>query len=221
MLPPGAPAFSNPVLFNNIFSQNEAFYWDGTDLVSGGMIDLEVYGVAGLLDPHYSLLTVPYAGGADNIVSADAFFVRPVQLTVQATPFRFDTTYIIVEIIRPEGTLIGFADYHLTGASPAIDAGVASYGLVSAPTDDYDHEVRPQGLAFEIGADEGIPLPGDANGDDDVDIADALNIAQAVVGVIPEVKRPGNADVNHDGQETMTDALLIAQYVVGLIPELP
>jgi hypothetical protein len=209
------------VLFNNIFWQNEAFFWNGAGLVSAGTIDLEVFGTPGALSPNYSMLSVPYPGGANNIVGADPLFIHPVPLDLQATPNRFNLAEISVQILPPEGTLIGFSDYHLMGASPAINAGTPAFAAVSAPADDYDHDARPQGPAFDIGADEVPFVPGDAGGDGFVSMGDALMVAQDVIGLIPTVEWPENADVNGDDMVTMTDAMLIAQYVVGLIPEFP
>lgn len=61
---------------------------------------------------------------------------------------------------------------------------------------------------------------GDVNGDDTVDIVDALLTAQYYVGLDPAGFDPAPADVDCDGQITIVDALLIAQYYVGLVSEL-
>jgi alpha-galactosidase len=58
---------------------------------------------------------------------------------------------------------------------------------------------------------------GDANGDESIDIVDALLIAQYYVGLDPSGFIPGNADTNCDGSIDIVDALLVAQYYVGLI----
>ena len=47
-------------------------------------------------------------------------------------------------------------DPHLTGTSPNINFGTT----IAAVTDDIDNEVRPNGAAYDIGADEFYPLPG-------------------------------------------------------------
>ncbi|MBN1215131.1 MAG: glycoside hydrolase family 9 protein [Candidatus Lokiarchaeota archaeon] len=61
---------------------------------------------------------------------------------------------------------------------------------------------------------------GDVNHDGNVDIIDALLIAQYYVGLNPQSFYPEQADVNHDGAINIIDALLVAQAYVGLI-ELP
>jgi endoglucanase len=61
---------------------------------------------------------------------------------------------------------------------------------------------------------------GDANGDGNISITDALIVAQYYVGLDPANFIAGNADVNCDGNITITDALLIAQYYVNLIDSL-
>jgi hypothetical protein len=53
------------------------------------------------------------------------------------TANRFNLAEVAVEILPPEGTLIG-SDYHLQDGSPAIDEGTPSFASVSAPSDDYD-----------------------------------------------------------------------------------
>ena len=63
-------------------------------------------------------------------------------------------------------------------------------------------------------------LLGDANGDGDISVLDAMLIAQYIVGDIGEAGMTvTNADVNHDGDISVLDAMLIAQYIVGDIQE--
>ncbi len=62
---------------------------------------------------------------------------------------------------------------------------------------------------------------GDVNHNGNVDIIDALLIAQYAVGLNPQPFYPEQADVNGDGAINIVDALLIAQYYKGIINELP
>jgi photosystem II stability/assembly factor-like uncharacterized protein len=64
-------------------------------------------------------------------------------------------------------------------------------------------------------------LVGDVNGNGNVDIVDALLIAQYYVGLNPSVFIASNADVNCSSTIDIIDALLIAQYYVGLISSFP
>jgi hypothetical protein len=58
---------------------------------------------------------------------------------------------------------------------------------------------------------------GDVNGDNSIDIIDALMIAQHYVGLNPAGFIARNADVDCDGSITIVDALMVAQYYVGLL----
>ncbi|MBN2532275.1 MAG: hypothetical protein JXB88_05260 [Spirochaetales bacterium] len=62
---------------------------------------------------------------------------------------------------------------------------------------------------------------GDVNGDDTVDIIDALLVAQYYVGLDPSNINLLNADVDASGEIDIIDALLIAQKYVGLIDKFP
>ncbi|MBN2442427.1 MAG: CotH kinase family protein [Spirochaetales bacterium] len=62
---------------------------------------------------------------------------------------------------------------------------------------------------------------GDVNNDGNINIIDALLIAQHYVGLFPENFDEAHADVNSDGSINIIDALLIAQYYVGLISVFP
>jgi large repetitive protein len=164
-LPAGSPDFSDPVLFNNIFWDNRAGHWNGTNLVGLGLagdttpinsIDLEVFGTptTEFMKPRYSILQVPY-GGANSTdkVGADPNFVSPYNTGLTAVPFRGDPTFITVVVDSPTpGALPG--NYHINGTSPAKDAGVTTFGGLAAPIDDFDGDKRPLGTKFDMGADE-------------------------------------------------------------------
>jgi endoglucanase len=60
---------------------------------------------------------------------------------------------------------------------------------------------------------------GDVNGDGEIDIVDALLVAQLYVGLDVSIDE-GAADANCNGTVDIVDALLIAQYYVGLVDEL-
>jgi hypothetical protein len=60
---------------------------------------------------------------------------------------------------------------------------------------------------------------GDVDGDQEVDIVDALLIAQYYVGLNPAGFNVNAADVDCDGSADIIDALLVAQYYVGLVDE--
>lgn len=64
--------------------------------------------------------------------------------------------------------------------------------------------------------------PGDVNEDNEVDIIDALLIAQYYVGITPPgLINTSVSDVNYSGRTDIVDALLIAQLYVGIIQTFP
>jgi hypothetical protein len=98
-------------------------------------------------------------------------------------------------------------------------------GVVNAETGDganvqhwvYNGLTCQQWRLIEVDADTG--LTGDVNSDGNVDIVDALVVAQFYVGLNPDTFDQSKADTNCDGTIDILDALLIAQYYVGLITE--
>lgn len=63
---------------------------------------------------------------------------------------------------------------------------------------------------------------GDANGDNTIDVSDALLICQIYLGnVAPTDTQNAAADVNGDGTVNVSDALMICQYYLGNITEFP
>ena len=57
-------------------------------------------------------------------------------------------------------------------------------------------------------------LPGDADGDNDVSLSDALDLLRVIAGEDVSINT-ANADVNGDGKADLQDVLLILQYVAG------
>jgi len=81
-----------------------------------------------------------------NIVSANT--AGAILVTSSNPPSNTGMLAVDPLLVDPGGL-----DFHISGASPAIDAGSASY----IPPDDIDGEARISGLAVDIGADEFVP----------------------------------------------------------------
>jgi len=149
VLPPDAPNFSDPVLFNNIFWDNRAYYFDlnTLELALAGVIDLEVYGTEGTLNPNYCSLSAPWGG---SNLAVDPGFIGEYDTSVTAVTFAAQPDFknIIITVDTPE--LMG--NYHLAANSPVIGAGTQSYGGFDAPADDFDGDIRGEGI--DIGADQ-------------------------------------------------------------------
>jgi hypothetical protein len=212
-LPADAPAFSDPLLFNNIFWDNRAGSWTGGGVAGIGLPgdptpinywDLGLADQTDLLSPTYSMLqvadgTVP---DASNQVGVDPMTVAAYTTTVSVLPWRGGPQFVGNDIVAVDlpPTLMG--DYHLQAASAAIDAGTASKAGAPAPTSDIDGDPRPVGAGLDIGADETVAavaiqagppgslgfvpvvLPGTAFG--------AVRIIQASTGIyLPIVFRSG------------------------------
>lgn len=73
-------------------------------------------------------------------------------------------------------------------------------------------------ISYRSGGFDAVLL-GDVNTDKNIDIVDALLIAQYYVGFSPPRFNHGAANVDLDNIISIVDALLVAQYYVGLITE--
>jgi len=154
------PNFSDPVLFNNIFWENEAFYLNGNldllgtqGLPSAGYMDLEVSSGGNFTGSYNDCTTFTddCPSGTNNI-SSDPQFLDLVNLDFQALAFGGDPSFVTVIVKSVPSDPQG--DYHVPGGSPVVDSATAAVGAVSAPGCDFDSDGRPFGSAFDIGADE-------------------------------------------------------------------
>ncbi|MEZ4866175.1 MAG: IPT/TIG domain-containing protein [Caldilineaceae bacterium] len=172
-LPGGAPTFSNPLLFNNIFWDNRAGTLASTTVTGLGLPgdatpinywDIGVADGSGVLTPNYSILqvTTGTSGGTGNQIGADPLVVATYDTSVAFAAWRTNPNFVGAILVAVETPPNLMGDYHLQAASPAVDMGVAGQDGVNAPTDDIDGDMRPAGAGYDSGADEvgsGTPPP--------------------------------------------------------------
>ena len=182
-LPAGAPTFSNPLLFNDIFYNN----WAGTkgiNTVTGitpgdaDPWDMGVVGDAGsLLAPTNSILQPSAHPGvmADGSNSAaDPAAMSTLDIPLSFTSWRTNVNFIGAIMVTADLPPNLLGNYHIQSISPAIDAGAASKIVppqqrppnnLAAPTFDIDNQARPYSATpggppstkYDIGADEWRP----------------------------------------------------------------
>ncbi len=94
---------------------------------------------------------------------------------------------------------MGGGDYHLSAGSCCIDAGTSE----GAPDTDFEGDARPQGVGYDIGADEYLlpllPCEGDFDYDGDVDGSDLAVFVAGGTGITLEefVADFGRTDCPH------------------------
>jgi hypothetical protein len=172
------PLFSQPLLFNNIFWDNRAGTWTrdgvygiGLDGDPTGIFnwDLGVAGLAGMLEPKYSLLHVPYGNDPTNIVGQDPLVNHPFDTHVRIFPWRGNANFVGANIVAVDMPVTQISDYHISSYwSPAKNKGAAfmewlQYDeeeedyipvTIYTPAFDFDGEPRPGLNDFDLGADE-------------------------------------------------------------------
>lgn len=161
---PGEPAYSNPVLVNNVVWHNRSFFNDASlNAGAGGLApnpvapywDLGVTNAAAgtVLNPDdciLSSLTGPaganYNDGTN--IAANPSFIQSYLNNLQISTVLDEGGNNISILFTPLTASSG--DYHIQSNSPAIDQG----NTALAPTIDFDREARPSGAGVDIGADE-------------------------------------------------------------------
>ncbi|MGE5552495.1 MAG: pectin esterase [Betaproteobacteria bacterium] len=170
-LPPGAPTYSDPVLFNNVFWDNRAGWYDqslnqGRGGIAGigapgdpapvNRMDLEVFGTVApaVLHPRYCSLSVPYGEPEPTNLVTDPALVAPYDTQVTVVAFNMQPDFKTVRIVTVVPELQG--DYHLTPASPVIDRGTVALTVdgetFPAPPADFDDRPRPRCAGVDLGA---------------------------------------------------------------------
>ena len=170
-LPGGAPTFSDPVLFNNIFWDNRAGTRAGTTVTGIGLTgdatpvdhwDLGLFESSFLLSPTNSVIQQnagdhAYTASPTNS-AANPDVVLPYDVSVSFATWRQNPSFVDATLATVEAPANQLGDYHLksctTTPSPACNLGAASKGTVTAPTTDFDDETRPALGGFDSGADE-------------------------------------------------------------------
>ena len=168
-LPPGAPHFSDPLLFNNIFWDNRAGTFTGAVVAGIGLAgdptpiyywDMGVSDGSALLTPTNSLMQVTTGTVPDvtNRVNVDPAVISTYDTSVRIAPWRGNPRFVDIVIVTVDATPNLLGNYHITIGSPAENGGAASKNGVNAPVLDIDRDIRPSDGGYEIGADELVGL---------------------------------------------------------------
>ncbi len=164
-LPANAPTFSNPLVFNNIFSDNRAGTRSLGTVIGIGAAgdptainywDMGVADSTGTLAPSYTIMqtTQGVNGGSNNQVISDPQVIAAYETGVDFAAWRTNPNFVgaIMVVLDTLPSLLG--NYHIQAGSPAVDNGIAVSSGVQAPAVDYDNQGRPFANGFDIGADE-------------------------------------------------------------------
>ena len=204
------PTEGGEVWFSTVSAQSVNNIFTTDIYVDTGTQDLAAYGFEIVWDPN--IITVQ--GGNDGVAEGADGFLAAVNVNNNA------------------GTMM-VSGFEATGAGPdsqlhlltitwqAVGEGTTILDLtIDSLVDSNTNQVgTPTAIDGSVVVSQF--LLGDVNHDDDVNIIDALLVAQYTVNLDPQPFYPDQADVNEDGSINIIDALLISQYYVGIIPSLP
>ncbi len=169
----GAPLWSDPLLFNNIFWDNRAGA-KGLNMVTGigaagdpnpiNNWDMGTFDAFGLLSPTNSILQVGTGTNASATNSgADPSVFNTIDIPLTFTSWRTNVNFVGAIMVTADLPPSLLSNYHLMTGSPAANLGAASKATLSyqqppasiaAPAFDIDMDVRPAGGGYEAGADE-------------------------------------------------------------------
>jgi hypothetical protein len=198
------PIFSNPALSNSILWHNRSWFFDGTAPLpalapnpAGPYWDLGVIGGTGLaMTPLNCILS----GGANPQFVSEYLNVIEAARVIDEGGNSINIRFTPLEV--------GASNYHITGASPAINAGAAVSGTLLSL--DFDDQPRPAGGGVDVGADEYVAAgpaancPADLNGDHVINFAD-LALLRANFGKTCTGAPGCPGDVNLDGVVNFAD----------------
>ncbi len=176
---PGRPAYSLPVLFENVFWDNRAGSAfpggvAGIGVIPGETISRWDLGVSDnptgvLMAPRNSVIQQlptdpgrPYTDHPSNR-HTDPGVIAPYDTSVAVFPWRYNPRFVGAQIVAVEQPVELMGNYRLPAASPAIDIGPASFGTGTALNHDIDDQPRPfftsapTTLRYDAGADEWRP----------------------------------------------------------------
>ncbi len=169
-------------------------------------------------------------GNSPESVSADlaSCLIDQDPLFIHQGVFDFTRLRVVTiqgDVIRIPNYVVEPPDYRLQPDSPCIDAGTSE----GAPVVDRDGCGRPCGRAVDIGAHEfgGCPpieewfVRGDGNGDNQLNIADAILIFWHLFAQGDAPACFDAADANDDGEADISDGIFILQNLFGNGPEIP
>ncbi|MBN1215546.1 MAG: protease inhibitor I42 family protein [Candidatus Lokiarchaeota archaeon] len=167
------------------------------------------------------------------ILSISVFFFNPIMITnsQESDEFEIVEIYGIVVYVELEGGFFGIVSnteeqYEVINLPIDLQKDELSIHIIAKIRSDLA-SIYMWGIIIEISeiiefiTDTSIQKFGDVNNDGDINIIDALLIAQYYVGLAPIAFDPRYADLNLDGKIDILDALLIVQYYIAILPRFP
>lgn len=154
------------------------------------------------------------------VVAAAATDISKVLLKAENTVYDGKEHFVNVKASYNGKELIEGTDYEISGQYKGTDAG--AYTITITGTGDYTGMTEIVWKVLEEGQkdEETDWVPGDVNGDKNIDAQDALFILKSVAKMINLTRQQEKAaDVTKDETADAQDALMILKYVAKMIPD--